>query len=218
LEFLFFLFENMALYAQALHWGIACSGLPAGDTTELRVRGKIGTKTVWTTVYFPKLFDSIRTAVGLTHEDFQSRLQDEWSGGKRAEASKSGSLFYRSKCDTLLVKSIHPEEMDCLLRISQDFSDHFQAHTTCTLSPILGAYRVRVNRALKKSSRFFIVLTNVLCPRQNSSALRIYDLKGTTENRLVNDEVMSKTRVGKDLNFTNEVIDSSHQLIWFGLI
>ena len=187
----------------ALQWGISCLSMVSPPATpELRVRGKVGSNFVWVTVYSPHVFLDVREAAGVSFQDFQKSLTADLSGGRRASISKSGSLFFKSSCDRFLLKTIHSEEMRALQYMVDGYAEHIKSQPTSILSRVLAAYRTRVHTPgkLKPVIRYFVVQLNIFPPEILGSLKAIYDMKGTTENRLVKEEVFQRTKMGKDLN------------------
>eukprot|EP00299_Pterocystis_sp_00344_P011428 c5331_g1_i1.p1 GENE.c5331_g1_i1~~c5331_g1_i1.p1 ORF type:complete len:343 (+),score=63.03 c5331_g1_i1:51-1079(+) len=191
----------------ALQWGVGCLAPAPPATSELRLAGTLNGRSVWFTVLHPFTFEHIRSTHRIAHADFQNQLTAPFLGGKKASTSKSGSIFYRTQNGEYMVKGISKEEAVCLGRMISDYNNHISSNPISLLSRVVAAYRVRIGDGCSGTGvkRYFAVLLNVFHPNLQPFITQIYDLKGTTENRLVKPEVMAQTKIGKDLNFKETI-------------
>jgi hypothetical protein len=191
----------------ALQWGVGCLAPAPPATSELRLGGNLNGNNIWFTVLHPLTFEHIRSDLHIAHSDFHSQLTAPLLGGQKASISKSGSVFYRTQSGEFIVKGISKEEAMCLSKMAIDYQSHLNSNPTSLLSRVVAAYRVRIRAgcAGKSLIRFFAVMTNVFHPSVQPFITQMYDLKGTTENRLVKPEVMAKTGLGKDRNFKENI-------------
>jgi hypothetical protein len=196
----------------ALQWGISCLSMKSPPaTSQIRIQGTVDSKSVWVTVFSPHVFAEIRESASIGLDDFIKSLTAELTGGRRASIAKSGSLFYKSVCNRFLLKTVHAEEIHAMQAMAESYAKHFRVYPNSLLTRVLAAYRTRVRYPGKLRSvvRYFVVQLNVFPPQCIDNLKAIYDLKGTSENRLVKPDIFEKTRVGKDENLKENIIFDS---------
>jgi len=139
-------------------------------------------------------FAEFRKSLGISDADYLKSMS-KLSGGKTEASGKSGSLFWFSEDHRYVLKSVAQGELDALVDMLPRYIDHFKtakANTRpCLLCRFFGAYLVRYNGNTIR----LIAMNNLM---GTGKPQRAYDLKGTTEDRFVDEE---KGGVMKDLNY-----------------
>lgn len=142
----------------------------------------------------PVAFANLRRIFGMDEASYGRSIQ-KMDGGGTQDSGKSGSLFWFSEDKQILLKSITEGEGQKLVDILDDYSAHFESRLKSgglvLLSRFYGLYRVVVG----KESVVMIAMNNVF---GNQSPERVYDIKGTTEDRYVEP---APGHVMKDLNY-----------------
>merc|ERR1712032_16331 len=130
----------------------------------------------------PTMFAAFRKTLGLSLDDLQLSFADEPHGGATQEAGKSGALFWFSRDERYVLKSVPWKEVDKLVDMLPEYIDHFRdamrRNRCCLLPRLFGAYCLRAGDV----ELLVIGMDNIL---DGSKPTRIYDLKGTTEDRFV---------------------------------
>ncbi|ODM87924.1 Phosphatidylinositol 4-phosphate 5-kinase type-1 alpha, partial [Orchesella cincta] len=148
--------------------------------------------------YAPPAFDHFRGLFGVSQEDFlvqhkNSPLRELSSSGA------SGSLFYISKDDEFILKTVQRKERRLLLQVLEDYYQNLKQNPRTLLPKFFGLYNYIPKTGGNKNIRF-VVMNNVL-----PSALKMdwkYDLKGSTYNRRASlAEKMKPYPTFKDLDF-----------------
>lgn len=153
----------------------------------------------------PGGFSSVRELAGLDHNAFFASLtQDELLGGGTEESGKSGSIFWYSKDGRFVLKSVAEEELQNLLAILPKYAKHLMEHRDSLLTRYFGAYRITPVRGGDVVN--IVVMNNVL---EGAKCHKLYDLKGTTEDRLV-EELDGKCL--KDRNFERVTMYASAEV------
>jgi hypothetical protein len=150
----------------------------------------------------PELFSSFRKSVGVSdaaYIDSMSKL----SGGNTEASGKSGSLFWFSEDHKYVLKSIAEGELDALTDMLPRYVDHFKNAAAqgrqCLLCKFFGAYLLQSEG---KTIRL-IAMNNMMGQGQPE---RAYDLKGTSEDRFVEQED-GDGKVMKDLNYSDSSVN-----------
>jgi len=138
------------------------------------------------------MFRRLRKAADLTEESYLSSMCSQpFLGGKTEASGKSGSLFLRSHDNKFVLKTIERHEFEVLEDILASYVLYLEEATSSLLCRFLGAYSLKVGGVTLR----FVVMNNMISVRDT---YEIYDLKGTTEDRLVDPKAHS---VLKDNNF-----------------
>ncbi|ODM87409.1 Phosphatidylinositol 4-phosphate 5-kinase type-1 beta [Orchesella cincta] len=142
--------------------------------------------------YAPPAFDHFRVYFGVSQEDFCSPLRELSSSGA------SGSLFYISKDDEFILKTVQRRKTTTSPSSGRLLSKS-ETKSRTLLPKFFGLYNYIPKTGGNKNIRF-VVMNNVL-----PSALKMdwkYDLKGSTYNRRASlAEKMKPYPTFKDLDF-----------------
>lgn len=161
------------------------------------------------THYDRESFTAVRKGFGISEADYVQSMSS-LDGGGTQDSGKSGSLFWFSADKTIILKSITQKEVDKLLEMLPDLAAHYaEARATnrlCLLSKILGAYCITCGRTkinMMAMNNVFPADIQPAMPGEVSSQPRVYDIKGTTEDRFVEPK---PGKVMKDLNFEGHTV------------
>jgi len=153
----------------------------------------------------PQGFAALRELAGIDHNSFFASLtQDELLGGNTQASGKSGSLFWFSADSRFVLKTVKEGELRTLLAILPKYARHLQENRDSLLTKYFGAYCFTLNAGGDEVR--IVVMNNVL---EGARHHKLYDLKGTTEDRWV-DEAPGKCL--KDLNFEHVTMHMRAQL------
>lgn len=153
----------------------------------------------------PQGFAALRDLASVDHNSFFGSLtQDELSGGSTQASGKSGALFWSSADSRFVLKTVKEEELRNLLAMLPKYARHLQENRDSLLTRFFGAYCF--NFGARAEEVRIVVMNNVLDGARHH---KLYDLKGTTEDRWV-DETPGKCL--KDLNFEHVTMHMSAQV------
>lgn len=151
-------------------------------------------------------FEGFRAFLGVDEARYLQSFS-EVTGGASSDGGRSGSLYWFSKDHRYLLKSSTQTDFDKLVDMMPRYLAHFKAAQAagrpCLLLRFFGAYRFRAGDEV-----LGLLCMNDVWDGQKPS--RIYDIKGTTQNRYV-DEPDDAGVVLKDLNLTSYLLlDNVH--------
>jgi len=142
----------------------------------------------------PAAFATLRELAGVDHNSFFNSLTHQDLVGGRTEASgKSGSLFWYSQDGRFVLKTVKESELQTLLTILPKYARHLVGNRDSLLTRYFGAYRVIPTTGGDEVR--MVVMNNVL---EGARQHKVYDLKGTTEDRWVEEQ---EGKCLKDVNF-----------------
>ncbi|KAI8867633.1 SAICAR synthase-like protein, partial [Ramicandelaber brevisporus] len=148
--------------------------------------------------YAPWVFRKIRTHLRLESMDYLMSLTSRYILSEVGSPGKSGSLFYYSYDYRFIIKTIRESEHKLLLRILPDYYQHIKSHPDTLLSRIYGLHRIQMPEHSGKI--YFVVMSNIFPPDRDIH--EIFDLKGSTLGRKLDDELAKKPgSVMKDINW-----------------
>ncbi|KRX00482.1 hypothetical protein PPERSA_03215 [Pseudocohnilembus persalinus] len=172
-------------------------------------------------MYAPRIFKTfisqdsklINLEQSFNMEDNFYYIQEKFS----SDGGRSGSFFYATKDNKLLIKTMLKSEKDIILKKLRDYAQHFQENPNSFISKIYGIFTFKVSGIfglLGGYEEHILIMRNILnCP--NEYKLRSYDLKGSTEERQViklniSSELkkqLLKEKTLKDLDFEQNEVD-----------
>lgn len=168
---------------------------------------KVAKDQLGTKHYSADKYAQIRADLGIEESDFRASMS-QVEPPKLEKSGKSGSLFLHTQCKQYVVKQIVKKEMMQLEDMLLSYM-HYLAENVLSLLPrILLAFSLRVGA----HRYYFMVSNNVFA--SFSRSIRVYDLKGTTEDRFVRDS--PEKPVLKDCNFIDHVLyfkKSDHEAV-----
>lgn len=153
--------------------------------------------------YAPNTFKKIRELYGIDQTRYIREICDEsLVGGKTNDAGKSGQIFWRSRNKEFVIKTVTHNETIFLQKSLKDYLYHMQNNKHTLISRFYGLHKIKIGMTRIR----FIVMNNVFSTCKQTPQL-IYDLKGTTEDRLVKHSANTKRQpILKDLNFNDRYI------------
>ena len=122
-------------------------------------------------------------------------------------SGRSGSFFFYSYDDSLIIKTIVSDEKKLLLNMIDDISSHILdkgGQKSSLLSRIYGVYSIKTAQFAKVS---FVLMENLIKFKQKNSKRMIFDIKGSQMNRYSKvapqfwRKSFNQKTVMKDLNF-----------------
>lgn len=113
-------------------------------------------------------------------------------------AGKSPSFFFFTSNKLFAVKTLKDQELDRLVRkgFLQKYCQYLKKNPNSLLSRIYGVYKIKIENM---SSISVMIMENIMGVHPENVS-KIYDLKGSTFQRIVNNP-SSQLSVLKDLNF-----------------
>ena len=132
-------------------------------------------------------FKQIREAHGISDHQIAQSLDLDKNINKIFLAGKgsgrSGSFFFYSFDNNLIIKTIQSSEKQLLLKTIDDISSHtLQTKNKSLLSRIYGIYSIKTAQFAKVS---FVLMENIIKFKQTKSKRMIFDIKGSQMNRYV---------------------------------
>ncbi|OUM70266.1 hypothetical protein PIROE2DRAFT_25069, partial [Piromyces sp. E2] len=147
--------------------------------------------------YAPWVFRSIRDICNIDQADYLMSLTGKYVLSELGSPGKSGSFFYYSQDYRFIIKTIHHVEHKFLRKILKPYYEHIRDNPNTLICWIFGLHRVKLPHGKKIH---FVVMQNILPP--NKDIHERFDLKGSTQGRIVNDDqIKDKSVVLKDLNW-----------------
>ena len=149
------------------------------------------------TAYAPKLFFYFRNLQGISPRALLMSLCSKPLLSMSGESGKSGMSFYTSHDSRFVIKTLVPKESAFLLTLLKSYISYFAKNRHSLLSSFYGLFKVTF---LGQSSdpndawaplaerKIFVVMDNVFASKIFSPMLSKFDLKGTTEDRYVQND------------------------------
>ncbi len=143
----------------------------------------------WTfKTYKRHIFESIRCEYDISNESYIKSFGEVLRYNENT--GKSGSFFYITSDKKFIIKTIYNGEYKFLTSILKKYSIYLIDNKDTYLTKFYGLYKIKTVFSNIK----FVVMNNIF---YNQEIKQIYDLKGTTEDRLA----VEDGHVLKDLNF-----------------
>ena len=112
-------------------------------------------------------------------------------------AGKSGSFFFYSHDRQFIIKTMTKGELELVLKLLPNLSEHFINNPTSLLAKIFGVFTIETFRVDKV---YVLLMENTLQLHDVEQLRNIFDLKGSTVNRLVTGCTKPSDTL-KDINF-----------------
>ncbi|MES1920981.1 Phosphatidylinositol-4-phosphate 5-kinase, partial [Bonamia ostreae] len=159
--------------------------------------------------YAPSYFHKIRSLYGINENKYLDAIcNKELLGGEKNNAGKSGQIFWRTQNQEFVIKTVTQKEATFLQSNLKIYIEHLENNPHSLISRFFGLHKIKVDRLRLR----FVVMNNVFSTCKIPPQL-IYDLKGTTEDRLVKQSSkLKKQPILKDLNFADRFILVSKQM------
>ncbi|WIA17496.1 hypothetical protein OEZ85_014334 [Tetradesmus obliquus] len=156
--------------------------------------------------YAPAVFKVLRELSGISQSDYVSQLCSDQALAQLAppaaagSGSRPGALFFISRDERFLLKSVTRGEARKLLSLLPGYTQHMARYPSSLLSRFYGLHRIACTGGRKVR---FVVMQNLFC--SELAIHRRYDLKGSTMGRSVGEEAAEAdmTTTLKDLDLHN---------------
>eukprot|EP00347_Sterkiella_histriomuscorum_P002290 403368723 len=158
------------------------------------------------TEYGPDLFKQIRKSSGF-QEDFLINTFSPKSNSQEMTqfqegSGKSASLFFFTNNKNFVIKTLKQGELDLLVKrgLLEKYYSYIQKHPKTLLARFYGIYTIKI----KYMKSINVIIMDNLMGQNIEEATRMYDLKGSTFQRIVmNPRSAWQTR--KDINYIEDV-------------
>lgn len=121
----------------------------------------------------------------------------------RVSEGKSRQMFFMSRDERYMVKTVSPAEGQSFLRMLPALLDHAAGHPHTLLSRVLGLYSIQWSE--REEPTWFVTMGNVFKNRHRIPISARYDLKGSTRGRTVGARARGRAGlVHKDLDFLHD--------------
>ncbi len=157
------------------------------------------------TEYGPEMLKSLRRQSGFS-DDYLIKAfapkENEGAMAKFGEGSgKSESFFFFTEDKQFVIKTLKDEELDLLARkgVLEKYFTYLKANPNSLLARFYGIFTIKV----KYMKPINIIIMDNLVGKHCEFMTRMYDLKGSTFQRITHNPTSAKT-VRKDLNFLED--------------
>ena len=140
------------------------------------------------TEFAPQAFSALRALDGYSQEALKAALEiqasskfSEQDHGEQG-GGRSGSFIFRSSDQRLLIKTMSEADFRAFLRVQRAYFERVQNDPASLLARIYGIYSVQVED--QRPVRL-IVMENVIRNAGPETVLGIFDLKGSSVDRIV---------------------------------
>lgn len=152
--------------------------------------------------YAPRLFYQLKKIDDITY----SMLQNSFDPGKNRKAAfkagesqgKSGSFFFFTHDERFLIKTISKSEFSAFMKFLPAYYKHCASNRKSLIARTYGMYKLEVTSV---SSVYFYLMENVLRIDKGTELLGVFDLKGSSVNREVDEVGKSPRSTLKDCNY-----------------
>eukprot|EP00620_Florenciella_sp_RCC1587_P016204 CAMPEP_0182566816 /NCGR_PEP_ID=MMETSP1324-20130603/8176_1 /TAXON_ID=236786 /ORGANISM="Florenciella sp., Strain RCC1587" /LENGTH=586 /DNA_ID=CAMNT_0024780687 /DNA_START=8 /DNA_END=1768 /DNA_ORIENTATION=+ len=152
--------------------------------------------------YCPKVYRQIRAFYGIQEEDYMLSMCGEFHFIEFMTNSKSGEWFYYSGDAKYLIKTMSKEESKFMRKLLPHYFDFLRENPHTFINPFFGMHRVQMSSFGQQV--YFMVLGSVFDTKMLLHTM--YDLKGSSQGRLISEEDKLAGKVRKDLNLTADGI------------
>ncbi|KAK4378668.1 hypothetical protein RND71_000530 [Anisodus tanguticus] len=149
--------------------------------------------------YCPMVFRYLREMFKLDAAEYMMSICGDDGLRELSSPGKSGSLFYLSRDDRFVIKTLKKSELKVLLKMLPDYYKHVKEHDNTLITKVFGVHRISLRRGKKVR---FVVMGNMFL-----TELRIhrrYDLKGSSHGRFTKKDRIDEATTLKDLDLTYE--------------
>ncbi|TKY71345.1 Phosphatidylinositol 4-phosphate 5-kinase 8 [Spatholobus suberectus] len=149
--------------------------------------------------YCPMVFRNLREMFKLDAAEYMMSICGDSGLRDLSSPGKSGSIFYLSKDDRFVIKTVNKSELKVLLNMLPKYYRHVGDHENTLITKFFGLHRI-TPRGGKKVR--FVVMGNVFCTELQIH--RRYDLKGSSHGRYTNNDKINCNTTLKDLDLKYE--------------
>jgi len=154
--------------------------------------------------YAPQVFRWLRDQFNIDQANYLISITGQLIVSQIKSEGKSGSLFYFSKDNVYIIKTLRYNEFKFLQKILESYVDHVGKNKNTLISQFYGLHRVKVRTSTGKSrTHHFVIMNNLFPP--NAILSQTFDLKGSTAGRYTPITKGKKSTL-KDNNFLESKI------------
>lgn len=129
--------------------------------------------------YAPQVFRWLRDQFNIDQANYLISITGQLIVSQIKSEGKSGSLFYFSKDNVYIIKTLRYNEFKFLQKILESYVDHVGKNKNTLISQFYGLHRVKVRTSTGKSrTHHFVIMNNLFPP--NAILSQTFDLKGST--------------------------------------
>ncbi|XP_077250107.1 phosphatidylinositol 4-phosphate 5-kinase 1-like isoform X2 [Tasmannia lanceolata] len=147
--------------------------------------------------YCPMVFRNLREMFKIDAADYMMSICGGEGLRELSSPGKSGSIFYLSKDERFVIKTLRKSELKVLLKMLPNYYNHVGAYDNTLITKFFGVHRITLESG--RTVRF-VVMGNMFC-----TELRIhqrYDLKGSSQGRCTNKCQIDENTTLKDLDLS----------------
>nr|GMD08878.1 phosphatidylinositol 4-phosphate 5-kinase 8 [Ipomoea batatas] len=149
--------------------------------------------------YCPMVFRNLRELFKLNAAEYMMSICGDDGLRELSSPGKSGSIFYLSRDDRFVIKTLKKSELKVLLKMLPSYYKHVKDHENTLITKFFGLHRISFRRGKKVR---FVVMGNMFCTELHIH--RRYDLKGSSHGRFTNKDEIDEGTTLKDLDLTYE--------------
>lgn len=149
--------------------------------------------------YCPMVFRNLRELFKLNAAEYMMSICGDDGLRELSSPGKSGSIFYHSRDDRFVIKTLKRSELKVFLEMLPSYYEHVKRHENTLITKFFGLHRIKLKHGKKVR---FVVMGNMFC-----TELRIhrrYDLKGSTHGRFTEEDKINESTTLKDLDLKYE--------------
>nr|KYP63169.1 Phosphatidylinositol-4-phosphate 5-kinase 8 [Cajanus cajan] len=149
--------------------------------------------------YCPMVFRNLREMFKLDAAEYMMSICGDSGLRDLSSPGKSGSIFYLSKDDRFVIKTVNKSELKVLLNMLPKYYRHVGDHENTLITKFFGLHRIKLRGGKKVR---FVVMGNVFCTELQIH--RRYDLKGSSQGRYTSNDKINCNTTLKDLDLKYE--------------
>ncbi|XP_027336794.1 phosphatidylinositol 4-phosphate 5-kinase 7-like isoform X1 [Abrus precatorius] len=145
--------------------------------------------------YCPMVFRNLREMFKLDAAEYMMSICGDSGLRDLSSPGKSGSIFYLSKDDRFVIKTVKKSELKVLLNMLPKYYRHVGDHENTLITKFFGLHRITLRGGKKVR---FVVMGNMFCTELYIH--RRYDLKGSSQGRYTQNDKINCNTTLKDLD------------------
>ncbi|RAL49503.1 hypothetical protein DM860_012936 [Cuscuta australis] len=149
--------------------------------------------------YCPMVFRNLRELFKLNAAEYMMSICGDEGLREFSSPGKSGSIFYLSRDDRFVIKTLKKPELKVLLKMLPSYYKHVKDHENTLITKFFGLHRISFSRGKKVR---FVVMGNMFCTELHIH--RRYDLKGSSHGRFTKKDEIDEGTTLKDLDLKFE--------------
>ncbi|KAJ1435008.1 Phosphatidylinositol-4-phosphate 5-kinase, core [Sesbania bispinosa] len=149
--------------------------------------------------YRPMVFRNLREMFKLDAAEYMMSICGDSGLRDLSSPGKSGSIFYLSKDDRFVIKTLTKSELKVLLNMLPKYYRYVGDHENTLITKFFGLHRITLRGGQKVR---FVVMGNMFCTELHIH--RRYDLKGSSQGRYTDNDKIDGNTTLKDLDLKYE--------------